>query len=68
MDIGLLIDGHKRDASGAASYERMDPFTGKLATRAAASTSRATWTFDPAAWSAAMATPTTCLAELRACA
>jgi acyl-CoA reductase-like NAD-dependent aldehyde dehydrogenase len=36
MDIGLLIDGHKRDASGAASYERMDPFTGKLATRAAA--------------------------------
>lgn len=36
MDIGLLIDGDKRDASGAASYERMDPFTGKLATRAAA--------------------------------
>ena len=38
MDIGLLIDGDKRDASGAASYERMDPFTGKLATRAAAAT------------------------------
>ncbi|WP_256749979.1 aldehyde dehydrogenase [Mesorhizobium sp. Mes31] len=36
MDIGLLIDGDKRDASGAASYERMDPFTGRLATRAAA--------------------------------
>ena len=36
MDIGLLIDGDKRDASGSASYERMDPFTGKLATRAAA--------------------------------
>jgi acyl-CoA reductase-like NAD-dependent aldehyde dehydrogenase len=36
MDIGLLIDGDKRDASGAASYERLDPFTGKLATRAAA--------------------------------
>jgi acyl-CoA reductase-like NAD-dependent aldehyde dehydrogenase len=36
MDIGLLIDGDKRDASGAAAYERMDPFTGKLATRAAA--------------------------------
>lgn len=36
MDIGLLINGDKRDASGAASYERMDPFTGKLATRAAA--------------------------------
>ncbi|BAB53351.1 aldehyde dehydrogenase [Mesorhizobium japonicum] len=36
MDIGLLIDGDKRDASGAAAYERLDPFTGKLATRAAA--------------------------------
>ncbi|OBQ75392.1 aldehyde dehydrogenase [Mesorhizobium erdmanii] len=36
MDIGLLIDGDKRDAAGSASYERMDPFTGKLATRAAA--------------------------------
>lgn len=36
MDIGLLIDGDKRDASGSATYERMDPFTGKLATRAAA--------------------------------
>lgn len=36
MDIGLLIDGDKRDASGSAAYERMDPFTGKLATRAAA--------------------------------
>lgn len=36
MDIGLLIDGDKRDASGSASYERLDPFTGKLATRAAA--------------------------------
>lgn len=36
MDIGLLIDGDKRHASGSASYDRMDPFTGKLATRAAA--------------------------------
>ncbi|MEO5758620.1 MAG: aldehyde dehydrogenase [Mesorhizobium sp.] len=36
MDIGLLIDGDKRDASGGAAFERMDPFTGKLATRAAA--------------------------------
>ncbi|SDA61304.1 aldehyde dehydrogenase [Mesorhizobium qingshengii] len=36
MDIGLLIDGDKRDASGSASYERLDPFTGRLATRAAA--------------------------------
>jgi len=36
MDIGLLIDGDERSASGAASYERLDPFTGRLATRAAA--------------------------------
>jgi acyl-CoA reductase-like NAD-dependent aldehyde dehydrogenase len=36
MDIGLLIDGDARKASGAASYDRMDPFTGRLATRAAA--------------------------------
>ncbi|PZV35785.1 aldehyde dehydrogenase [Mesorhizobium kowhaii] len=36
MDIGLLIDGDERAASGAVSFERMDPFTGRLATRAAA--------------------------------
>lgn len=36
MDIGLLIDGDEREATGKASYERLDPFTGKLATRAAA--------------------------------
>jgi acyl-CoA reductase-like NAD-dependent aldehyde dehydrogenase len=36
MDIGLLIDGSERAASGSASYERNDPFTGKVATRAAA--------------------------------
>ncbi|MGX8013030.1 aldehyde dehydrogenase [Mesorhizobium sp. ORM8.1] len=36
MDIGLLIDGDERDATGKASYDRLDPFTGKLATRAAA--------------------------------
>ena len=35
MDIGLLIDGDDRPAAGGASYERNDPFTGKLATRAA---------------------------------
>lgn len=38
MDIGLLIDGSERPASGSASYERNDPFTGKVATRAAAAT------------------------------
>ena len=36
MDIGLLIDGGERAATGKASYDRLDPFTGKLATRAAA--------------------------------
>jgi len=36
MDIGLLIDGEERGAQSGATYERHDPFTGKLATRAAA--------------------------------
>ncbi len=36
MDIGFLIDGEERRAASGASYDRMDPFTGKLATRAAA--------------------------------
>ncbi|MDX8538441.1 aldehyde dehydrogenase [Mesorhizobium abyssinicae] len=36
MDIGLLIDGDERTATGNASFDRLDPFTGKLATRAAA--------------------------------
>ncbi|RWC79161.1 MAG: aldehyde dehydrogenase [Mesorhizobium sp.] len=36
MDIGLLIDGDEKAATGKAFYERIDPFTGKLATRAAA--------------------------------
>src|SRR3569623_146394 len=36
MDIGFLIDGEERNASGGATYDRLDPFTGKLATRAAA--------------------------------
>ncbi|MGO4832786.1 aldehyde dehydrogenase family protein, partial [Rhizobiaceae sp. 2RAB30] len=38
MDIQLLIDGAEQGASGGATYERHDPFTGKLATRAAAAT------------------------------
>lgn len=36
MDIGFLIDGEERNASGGATYDRLDPFTGRLATRAAA--------------------------------
>jgi len=36
MDIGLLIGGEVREAVGGASFTRMDPFTGKPATRAAA--------------------------------
>ena len=36
MDIGFLIDGEERQSGSGANYERNDPFTGKLATRAAA--------------------------------
>ncbi len=36
MDIGFLIDGAERGAISGATYERKDPFTGKVATRAAA--------------------------------
>ena len=36
MDIGLLINGQERAAAGGASFTRMDPFTGKPATTAAA--------------------------------
>ena len=37
MDIGLLINGEESAAAGGASYVRNDPFTGKSATTAAAS-------------------------------
>src|SRR5262245_2370363 len=36
MDIALLIDGDDRPAAEGRSFERLDPFTGKTATRAAA--------------------------------
>src|SRR3569833_3356961 len=36
MDIGFLIDGEARPAAGGATYDRNDPYTGKLAPRAAA--------------------------------
>jgi acyl-CoA reductase-like NAD-dependent aldehyde dehydrogenase len=36
MDIALLIDGDNRPAAEGGSFERVDPFTGKTATRAAA--------------------------------
>ena len=36
MDIGFLIDGAERQAESGATYDRNDPYTGKLATRAAA--------------------------------
>ena len=50
MDIGFLIDGEARNAAGGATYDRMDPFTGKLATRApAASAADATAAVDAAA-------------------
>ncbi len=38
MDIGLLIGGEDRAATGGASFVRVDPFTGKPATKAAAAT------------------------------
>ncbi|HZY50290.1 MAG TPA: aldehyde dehydrogenase [Devosia sp.] len=50
MDIGFLIDGEARNAAGGATYDRMDPFTGKLATRVpAASAADATAAVDAAA-------------------
>lgn len=36
MDIGFLIDGAERGAADGATYDRFDPYTGKLATRSAA--------------------------------
>jgi acyl-CoA reductase-like NAD-dependent aldehyde dehydrogenase len=36
MDIQLLIDGAARDAGSGATFERLDPFTGRPASRAAA--------------------------------
>jgi len=36
MDIALLIDGDDRPAADGGSFERIDPFTGRTATRAAA--------------------------------
>src|SRR5262245_26913118 len=36
MDIGLLIDGSDVAAGGSAVFERLNPVTGKVATRAAA--------------------------------
>lgn len=38
MDISLLIDGAARPASNGMRYERHDPVTGKVATRAASAT------------------------------
>ncbi len=36
MDIGLLIAGEDRPAEGEARFERLDPYTGAVATRPAA--------------------------------
>ena len=35
MDIGLLIGAHSAPAGTAATFDRLDPVTGQLATRAA---------------------------------
>ena len=36
MEVDLLIDGHASPASKGGTFERRDPVTGELATRAAA--------------------------------
>lgn len=36
--VGLLIDGEDREASNGERFERLDPITGEVATRAAAAT------------------------------
>ena len=36
MDIGFIIDGSPVAASSGATFERRDPMTGAVATRAAA--------------------------------
>jgi acyl-CoA reductase-like NAD-dependent aldehyde dehydrogenase len=38
MNISFIVDGIAVDAEGGATYERKDPMTGKVATRAAAAT------------------------------
>jgi acyl-CoA reductase-like NAD-dependent aldehyde dehydrogenase len=38
MNISFLVDGTAMEAEGGATYERKDPMTGKVATRAAAAT------------------------------
>jgi acyl-CoA reductase-like NAD-dependent aldehyde dehydrogenase len=38
MNISFLVDGAAMEAEGGATYERKDPMTGKVATRAAAAT------------------------------
>jgi len=36
MDVQLLIDGEARGAGSGATFDRLDPFTGQTASRAAA--------------------------------
>jgi hypothetical protein len=38
MDIGLIVDGGAVAAEGGGTFERKDPMTGKVATRAPAAT------------------------------
>ena len=38
MNISFIVDGAAMEAEGGATYERKDPMTGKVATRAAAAT------------------------------
>src|ERR1700728_197999 len=38
MNVSFLVDGNAMEAEGGATYERKDPMTGKVVTRAAAAT------------------------------
>ena len=38
MNISFIVDGAAVEAEGGATFERKDPMTGKVATRAAAAT------------------------------
>jgi acyl-CoA reductase-like NAD-dependent aldehyde dehydrogenase len=38
MNISFIVDGNAVEAQGGVTYERKDPMTGKVATRAAAAT------------------------------
>ena len=42
-DLGLLINNEESQATGGGTFERNNPITGQLATRAAAACTFANW-------------------------